>query len=274
MRAQSATLPMADPRRVREQYRDSTSLDARMRLYALYGSQPSLQDWTFERLRLAELPAGAQVLELGCGSGNLWRGKAALIPSGPAISLSDLSSGMLTEAVRRLGPQARRFRWLQADARAIPLARGSVDLVIANRVLHNVSDRTPALAEIHRVLRLGGRLVATTNDWTHHIETRELIRSLGLDADVPPVGRMAGIFDVATAAAELAALFAGVRVQRYDSALEATEAPPIVDYVLSLCRTAPPSAVEALRAALEHHLALLGSFHMTVAIGLIEARRR
>jgi ubiquinone/menaquinone biosynthesis C-methylase UbiE len=62
---------------------------------------------------------------------------------------------------------------LVADAAWIPLADGSMDAVIANHMLYHVSDRRRALAEIHRLLRPGGRLYATTNGLGHMAELRE-----------------------------------------------------------------------------------------------------
>jgi len=46
----------------------------------------------------------------------------------------------------------------RADATALPLADGSVDVVISNGVLNLVPEKDKAFAEILRVLRPGGRL--------------------------------------------------------------------------------------------------------------------
>jgi ubiquinone/menaquinone biosynthesis C-methylase UbiE len=48
---------------------------------------------------------------------------------------------------------------LQADTLSIPLATGSVDMIIGNSFLHHLPDVGAALSEIRRVLRPGGRFV-------------------------------------------------------------------------------------------------------------------
>jgi arsenite methyltransferase len=53
---------------------------------------------------------------------------------------------------------------LTADMRALPLATGSVDVLVSSLAIHNIGDepgRIRAVAEAARVLRPGGRLVIT-----------------------------------------------------------------------------------------------------------------
>src|SRR3989442_8787265 len=53
---------------------------------------------------------------------------------------------------------ARNIEILAGDATYIPLPDSSVDVVTSNGVLNLVPDKVAAFAEIHRVLRPGGRL--------------------------------------------------------------------------------------------------------------------
>lgn len=54
---------------------------------------------------------------------------------------------------------------LQADAHALPAGDASVDLAWTDRTLQHAADPDGVLAEVHRVLRPGGRLVMAEPDW-------------------------------------------------------------------------------------------------------------
>lgn len=100
--------------------------------------------------------AGRRILDAGCGSGPLF---AALRDRGAIVSGFDRSTGMLELARRRLGPDADLRA---ADlANPLPFPDGAFDDVIASLVLHYLEDWTAPLAEIRRVLRPGGRLIAS-----------------------------------------------------------------------------------------------------------------
>ncbi|GAA2844624.1 class I SAM-dependent methyltransferase [Nonomuraea rubra] len=107
---------------------------------------------------------GHRILDAGCGAGALM---AALRERGAVVTGIDSSAGMLAAARRRLGDDAD----LQvADVRdPLPFADGTFDDVVASLVLHYLEDWGPTLAEMRRVLRPGGRLIASVNhpfvDW-------------------------------------------------------------------------------------------------------------
>jgi malonyl-CoA O-methyltransferase len=73
----------------------------------------------------------------------------------------DLAPGMLQEAGRRQ-TLLRRFRRVCADAAALPLRDGSVDLVFSNLMLQWCNDPDAAFRECRRVLKPGGLLTFTT----------------------------------------------------------------------------------------------------------------
>ena len=83
-----------DPAVVQSQYSNSANLDARIRLHAgfstnHYGWLP----WVFDQL--LDLPTTANILEIGCGTGQLWAENRTRIPVGWTLTLSDQSAGML-----------------------------------------------------------------------------------------------------------------------------------------------------------------------------------
>ena len=94
--------------------------------------------------------SGRRVLELGCGPGNLWRGEPAL-PSGLALTLTDLSTGMLSEARNRIG-ELETFSYASCDAQSLPFPDERFDVIVANHMLYHVPDKARALAEMRRTL--------------------------------------------------------------------------------------------------------------------------
>jgi len=102
---------------------------------------------------------GECVLDAGCGTGMLLRRLAEAAPGIRLIGV-DASPEMLAEA-RREAPDGTTLQ--QADVRHLPFADASFDAVVIGSVLHYLPDAEAALAEAARVLRPGGRLVAT--DW-------------------------------------------------------------------------------------------------------------
>ncbi|WP_424569006.1 class I SAM-dependent methyltransferase [Streptomyces sp. CH-036] len=109
-------------------------------------------------LALAGDVAGRRILDAGCGSGLLF---AALRDGGAMVSGFDSSAGMLEIARQRLGDGAD----LQvADLGSpLPYPDDTFDDVVASLVLHYLEDWGPALAELRRVLRPGGRLIASVD---------------------------------------------------------------------------------------------------------------
>jgi SAM-dependent methyltransferase len=113
----------------------------------------------YERPAMLELAgdvAGRRILDAGCGSGPLF---AALRDRGAIVTGTDKSAGMLEVARRRLGDDAD----LQVAelGRPLPFRDGAFDDVTASLVLHYLRDWGPALAELRRVLKPGGRLIAS-----------------------------------------------------------------------------------------------------------------
>lgn len=109
-------------------------------------------------LALAGDVAGRQVLDAGCGSGPTF---AALRDRGAVVTGIDASAGMLELARRRLGADADLRVADLADP--LPFPDAAFDDVIASLVLHYLEDWGPALAELRRVLRPGGRLIMSVN---------------------------------------------------------------------------------------------------------------
>ncbi|WP_310725605.1 class I SAM-dependent methyltransferase [Streptomyces sp. N2A] len=109
-------------------------------------------------LALAGDVAGRRILDAGCGSGSL---SAALRDRSAVVTGIDASAGMLALARQRLGDDVALH---VVDLRdRLPFTDGAFDDVVASLVLHYLEDWGPTLAELRRVLRPGGRLIASVD---------------------------------------------------------------------------------------------------------------
>lgn len=95
------------------------------------------------RTLLAPVPVGAQVLDVGCGTG--WLGRA-IAEDGRRISGVDLSQRMLERA-------RRRFPVVRGDAARLPFRDGAFDAAVVSAVLDFVPDPVAVLREARRVAR-------------------------------------------------------------------------------------------------------------------------
>jgi len=103
--------------------------------------------WLVEALRISP---GTAVVDLAAGTGKLTR---LLVPSGATVVAVEPVAGM-REQLRSVVPGVEV---LDGRAEAIPLGGGSADAVTVAQAFHWFRG-AEALAEIHRVLRAGGRL--------------------------------------------------------------------------------------------------------------------
>jgi trans-aconitate methyltransferase len=92
-----------------------------------------------------------RILDLGCGDGQLTQRLAA---TGARVQGVDASAPMVAAA------RARGVAVDEARAESLPYGNGTFDAVFSNAALHWVRGQDAMLAEVHRVLRPGGRFVA------------------------------------------------------------------------------------------------------------------
>ena len=115
---------------------------------------------------VAPLAAGAQVLEVGCGTGLILERLARHATTASGV---DLSPGMLRVA------RERGLSVVLGSATNLPFADDSFDLVCSFKVLAHIPDIEQALREIARVTRPGGRmLLEFYNPWSVRFVAKRL----------------------------------------------------------------------------------------------------
>jgi ubiquinone/menaquinone biosynthesis C-methylase UbiE len=252
-----------------DQYKDSSNLDARATIHNRFSTNPqSWTNWVFDHL--LNLPDDANILELGCGPAYLWKENIQRIPAGWRITLSDLSSGMLDAAWRNLVVTGRAFQFKEIDAQSIPFENETFDAVVANHMLYHVPDRPKAIAEIKRVLKPGGFLVATTLGKTHMQEMTGWMRQTSADKNLEPFSLP---FSLENGLEQLRPFFSSVRLERFEDHLQVTEVEPIIAYLASGFQATEvlKEEVEKLRHELQTRIENEKSIYISKDSGLFEA---
>ncbi len=129
-------------------------------------AQPAVQEWKERTFAALEPRPGAVLLDVGCGTGEDVRALGRRVaPGGRAIGV-DSSAAMVAEArSRSAGEAPGTVEFLRSDAHELALPDGSVDGARVERVLQHLAEPGRALAEMARVVRQGGRVVAAEPDW-------------------------------------------------------------------------------------------------------------
>lgn len=201
-----------------EQYGDSQKLAARARLNSEYTiAEIGWFPWVAKQL---PLNAGKSVLDVGCGPGWFWAAAASELPENLNLTLSDLSPGMVQEAVERCRPLSfASVTGQQADATSLPFEDGSFDAVIAMHMFYHLADPSKGVAEMYRVLKPGGFLAVTTNGAGNMRELYALTTVFG-SAPLDPAGAAFG-YDAAERFMQ--AQFGNVSMAQHPARLRVTE---------------------------------------------------
>jgi demethylmenaquinone methyltransferase/2-methoxy-6-polyprenyl-1,4-benzoquinol methylase len=138
-------------------------------------------DRSWRRLTVeAVVQPGDRVLDACCGTGDL---AVAAEREGGVVTGLDFSPRMLERARRK----SETVTWVEGDLLALPFDDGSFDAATVGFGVRNVADLEAGLAELHRVLRPGGRLAIL--EITHPRGFLRPFFSLWFDRIVPLLGK-------------------------------------------------------------------------------------
>lgn len=116
-------------------------------------------------LALLQVTAGQQLLDVGCGAGDDARELARLVGGAGRVVGVDSSAEMIAEARRRSQGLNLPVAFCVSDAQWLDFDDDSFDGCRIERVLMHTENPAQLLAEMARVTRSGGRIVAFDFDW-------------------------------------------------------------------------------------------------------------
>jgi ubiquinone/menaquinone biosynthesis C-methylase UbiE len=137
-------------------------------------------------VRLSGLAPGAQVADLGCGSGAFTH---LLARKGYACVGLDISP-KLVELGRRKYPDVE---FLEGDVEHLPFPDASLDGILLSGIVHHLPDPSRCAAEVFRVLRPGGKFVAFDPNrmnpfmWLYRDRASPFYSSVGVTENERPV---------------------------------------------------------------------------------------
>ena len=252
------------------QYKNATNIAARIQLHRDYSvNHEGWFPWLFKNLHLQ---SGMKVLEVGSGNGSLWSQNITKIPEDISVIVSDVSVGMVSDAQEEIGKQAG-FEYEEINAEKLPFPDNTFDLVIANHMLFYCDDIGKAISEIKRVLKPGGRLVASTYSKNHMHEITDLVQSFDKNIVLASTN-LYERFGLDNGAEILKQYFDDVSCERYDDAIEVDEAAPLISYILS-CHGNQNSILLDRYPEFKHYVEekTKNSFHITKDAGFFMAKK-
>ena len=122
------------------------------------GREQSCRDWT---VGLAEVAHGHDVLDVGCGTGNLTMAAKVRAGDGRVCGI-DGASEMIRRAERKAADKRIGIVYRVGLIEDIPFPDNAFDVVLSSLMLHHLPKelKRQGVAEIARVLRPGGRFTA------------------------------------------------------------------------------------------------------------------
>jgi len=115
--------------------------------------------WKAFTIEMSGVRAGGRVLDIAGGSGDLARAFARRVGPTGEVWLTDINRAMLAVGRDRLLDDGMVIPVAQCDAERLPFAADRFDCATVAFGLRNMTHKDRALAEMHRVLKPGGRLL-------------------------------------------------------------------------------------------------------------------
>lgn len=265
-----------------KQYASTDGLAARIRLHERYNTNPEgWWAWVFRQMHEAIGEGRKEVLEIGCGRGDLWKQNQPNLPARWNIRLSDASPAMI-QAVMALELSGLREISLK-DAREALSAQTDVDAVIANHMLYCLTDkdRRICLAQARdRLVHRQGVVCASTNSLRHMRELWALIEEFNpaLERAVEDIRSQLSFpaFSAENGVEQLREYFSTVDWKEYECIYKVDDAELLSGFALSFppLQEALPSEEEraSLKEFLDKLIKTRGDITITSASGIFIAR--
>jgi SAM-dependent methyltransferase len=136
---------------------DTTAAEA----YEKYMVPGMFLHWAEMLVRIAAPRPDEHVLDVACGTGIGARLVAEVLGGRGKVAGLDIDGGVIEVARRTAGRCAMQIEWHCASALSMPFDAASFDLCLCFQGLQFLPDRAAGLAELRRILKPTGRLVAS-----------------------------------------------------------------------------------------------------------------
>lgn len=211
---------------IKQQYATAKNLNTRMSIHDKYSTnKQGFGNWIISNYRINK---GMKILELGCGTGDIWKNRETLISKCSTLILSDFSEGMVTAAKENVG-NYDNIEYKVLDIQEIPYEDETFDAVIANMMLYHVPDIYTGLAEVRRVLKRDGSFYCATYGEHGIIEyLSEILAPYGVEDNLNKN------FTLQNGAGILSKSFSKIKKLEYIDSLAVSNVDDMVDYIYSL----------------------------------------
>lgn len=133
--------------------------------------------------------AGASVLDVACGNGNV---ALAAARAGAGVVGVDITPALLEDARARAAREGLEVEWVEGDAEALPVDDGAFDAVLSSFGVMFAPRHEVAAGELVRACRPGGRIAVAA--WTPEGLNGRLFVTMGPHLPPPPEGWRPPIF--------------------------------------------------------------------------------
>lgn len=214
-----------------EQYKNSRNLNIRIDLHKRFSQgKKSWFHWILDHMDMSNAD---NILEIGCGNGQFWVESDEKLFINKKIYLSDISSGMIEDAIKNIGDKYPfQIKYQTFNCEQIPYDNNMFDIIMANHMLFYVKNIHNSLKECQRVLSEKGVFYCTTYGEKHMREIRELVNEFDdrIKLSNEPLYEK---FGLANGKEILKKYFSIVDENIYNDYLIVDKVDPLVNYILS-----------------------------------------
>lgn len=233
---------------VQEQYKTAANLNTRISVHEKYSTNKTgFGNWLFSHY---DFPAGSNILEIGCGTGSMWKSKLHLVDKNTRLTLTDFSENMVAVAKNTLGDQ-ENISYEAASIESLPYADTRFDRVIANMMLYHVPDLDKGLSEVERVLTADGYFYCAT-----YGENGIMPYIAGLLKEYGVRDTTNKKFTLQNGCGILEKYFSDIQRLDYEDSLAVTDVDDLLDYIYSLTNMSSVAEVgrQTLKEILEKEM--------------------
>lgn len=214
----------------KKQYENSDNLKKRIGIYKYNSNKENWCNWVYKQI---PIEPNMKILELGCGTGALWKDNFNSIPENTKVTLTDLNPGMLESCKENLKYFRKEINFQIVNIEKLPYSNDTFDIIIANHVLYHLTDINKGLSEVKRVLKDNGTFITTTIGLEDNKELKQIFHNYNKSIPFYPE-KIAKLFGLENGEPVLKRHFKKIIKNEYVNHLEIPETDSILTYAESI----------------------------------------